>query len=458
MTHRVGHLESQIGRLGKHCSCISLMCLLACTFLMLIGCGGAGNGGANNTVIRIDAEHGKMITANTVGREMIEERLYTPPPSAADAPRDRSIDNDRKNSIGDRRNSQQFDEDGRLTSASAPPTDATYDSEYQPLPRPGTTNDVIVKDPNDSRNRPSMLARRYDNELDNQAASDQPRGASDQPINPVGEFTRGTGIPREQPTRLAGSSLPDVNAAQFDFENEPAIDGNPIVFAILLSSHTGDNNRQIASQMREVYVNELPQLRGAWLHASSKGSMILLGRYEGFEDPAALEHLQAIKQLRYKNSQPFARAHLARIDLNAGRGNFHPHDLRTLRRLFPKVNPLYSLQVAAWIDVEDDDREWERHKKAAETYAAELRAQGHEAWFYHSEVARTTSVTVGKFDRTAIDSTSGLYSVEARQLIEAFPIHLVNGEQLMVKEFEGQSNSPMKPQGSHMVEVPLSLD
>jgi hypothetical protein len=40
-------------------------------------------------------------------------------------------------------------------------------------------------------------------------------------------------------------------------------------------------------------------------------------------------------------------------------------------------------------------------------------------------------VTVGLFDKTALDPQSGLYSYEVEQLLRRFPEHLVNGEPLM---------------------------
>lgn len=266
--------------------------------------------------------------------------------------------------------------------------------------------------------------------------------------------------PSAQPVR-APMPAPSPAASR----TAPAQDAPTRIWAIVLDTVTADDvnaeagntldHRALAEQRLALYRAAAPQLRGAWIHSDERGSRILVGQFRGLNDPAAPEQLRIVKTIEVERRYPFLRSLLAPIDLSSGRTAIHRYDLRQLRRQFPKVRPLYTLDVAAWIAPDDDPRAWAESKRSAEAYAAQLRAAGYEAWFYHDETAHISSVTVGKFDRRIINSQSGLYGPEARRLMSAFPVRLVNGEELLLARTP--DGKTMKPQESHMVEVPLNL-
>ena len=51
----------------------------------------------------------------------------------------------------------------------------------------------------------------------------------------------------------------------------------------------------------------------------------------------------------------FPRAILSRIDLRSARQALHPHSLHSVRRRYPSVDPLYTLEVAIWGDFESGE-------------------------------------------------------------------------------------------------------
>jgi hypothetical protein len=233
-------------------------------------------------------------------------------------------------------------------------------------------------------------------------------------------------------------------------------------WAILLRSVATENHAQDAQQVQQIFARACPELRGMWIHSTEIGSKVLYGRFSSVDDAAATQALQWVKTLRATNgATPFHAAMLVRIE-GTGPGvagdRIHPYDLRTLRRAYPRVNPLYSMQVAAWVGPDDNESAWLECRRQAEQYAASLRAQGHEAWFYHDDTARISSVTVGKFDRRIINQTSGLYTLDVERMYEKFPVHLTNGEEMLVHADSNNPNSPLVPQQPRLVEVPKDLE
>jgi hypothetical protein len=126
---------------------------------------------------------------------------------------------------------------------------------------------------------------------------------------------------------------------------------------------------------------------------------------------------------------------LTNLDLRPLKGELHAYDLLSARKAHPKVNPLYTLDIAIWDDFDSNEMTWAEIKRKAEAYAMQLRQEGYEAYFYHDAPNERSTVTVGLFDRTAINSTSGLYSSEVTELIrKRFPQRLVNGEPMFEYE------------------------
>lgn len=224
-------------------------------------------------------------------------------------------------------------------------------------------------------------------------------------------------------------------------------------WTILLATDTQEGHQTRLRQQLGMVGSQFPFLQQARVHTTERGSMIIYGAYTGPDDPNAQSDLTQVKQFTLRNRQPFATAHLTRITIPERTGD-HPHSLAALRKQFPTVDPLYTLDVAVWIAEEADAAQWALMKQQAEAYAAQLRQTGFEAYFYHNQEARTSSVTVGKFDQNAIDPQSGFFSREVRELMDEFPVHLVNGERMLVRQGTGP-NAEMVPQSCQLVNVPM---
>lgn len=202
-----------------------------------------------------------------------------------------------------------------------------------------------------------------------------------------------------------------------------------------------------------------PQANGARVHTTAKGSMVVYGQYAGRDDPRAEADQERLKQVKYQGRTVFDRIILTRLDLRLTHGQLSPHDLLSARRLHPKVDPLYTLDVAIWIANEDskagrDRISHQEIKRRAEAHAAQLRNQGFDAYFYHDDANKRSIVTVGLFDRRAINSVSGLYSSEVTDLVKRFPARLANGEPAWEYKDKYFPRLGTKPQTPVLVLVP----
>ena len=207
-------------------------------------------------------------------------------------------------------------------------------------------------------------------------------------------------------------------------------------WTIVLATVTGENvNQHQVANNALIKIRELaPELAGARVIESKSGLIIGYGAYADVRDAQAQRDLERVKSLTVRGAQPFNAAVLTRVNSDsraATAGRLHPHDLRSARKLFPDVDPMYTLQVGVWSDFESGQLKPEQVRTNAEKQAAELRTHGFDAYFYH-DVERTISiVTVGLFDSTALKMDKQLHtpvlSEEVEMLLHKFPAHLVNG-------------------------------
>ncbi len=121
---------------------------------------------------------------------------------------------------------------------------------------------------------------------------------------------------------------------------------------------------------------------------------------------------------------------LTRVTLRTSPTRLHPFALMSARHRHPKVDPLYTLEVAIWSDFESGKLSLDEIHRQAESYAKKLRVDGYEAYFHHDDDKRLSTVTVGLFDRTALDARTGLYGHAVEGVLQRFPARLVNGETL----------------------------
>jgi len=203
------------------------------------------------------------------------------------------------------------------------------------------------------------------------------------------------------------------------------------VWVVVLGTFSGQNHARAARTMLSEVRTMDPMLADAWVHTKDSGSIVALGRFESASSTAAHNALDRIKSITIEGRPVFAKAMLSRVSLRTP-GQMHPHSLAAVRQRYPNVDPLYTLDVALWMDDESDQVSYEQLKRKAEAYVKELRARGLEAYFHHDEGKRMSTVTVGLFDHRAVDPQSGIVSADVKALMDRFRARLVNGEELRV--------------------------
>ena len=249
-----------------------------------------------------------------------------------------------------------------------------------------------------------------------------------------------------------------MDTSTWDFGDAPIEDNHAILkteqlkdqYAIVIGTFTGDASISAAENMRIQLVMQYPVLGGqVAVRPRSRGSVLTYGDYEGYNDSRAKTDITKLRSMRTQNGNTlFAQVLLMRFKSLKTRQQLHPYDLWTIRREFPTMVPIFTLEVAVWGDFDSGQFPEERRRMAAEAYATELRKKGFEAFFYHNDDAELSSVTVGLFGHTAVDAETGFYSAEVEAMLSRFQKRLVNGEEVRVYF------NPMKPELGSNVQPP----
>ena len=250
------------------------------------------------------------------------------------------------------------------------------------------------------------------------------------------------------PERSSGSANSIATGKQTDAE------GGKGRWAVMLATFSETDHVARANAFRIELVRGYPELAQATVRRWGKGSAIVIGRFEGPQDKGAQAELKRVKSIERNGRKPFSGAMLLRTSTDDASAAVKAHDLRNLRAKYPKVRPLFTLQIAAWSTFGESDADYAAMRKAAERYCAELRAKGEDAWFHHDEDSETSIVTVGNFDRRAYDARTTLFAPEVEDQMRRFPAHLLNGEPLMVPIDPSNPKGRAKPQPCRLVEVP----
>jgi hypothetical protein len=247
--------------------------------------------------------------------------------------------------------------------------------------------------------------------------------------------------------RAEAAATAERNAQQNDVDAERASWG------VLLATVTGAENRANAMSIREQVIRRYPALKDAYVRSIPHGSVVLVGRFQGVQDPAAQAQLKLVKETMDGNVRAFPRAMLTRLGANANQGPPGPNDLRIVRQTRP-TQTLYTLQVAVWSAFGTDEVKMSDIKRSAENYCRQLRSEGNEAYYFHDFDTKTSTVTVGVFGDGAYDPRSTLYAPEVDAVMRKFPKHLVNGEELLVPMDPRNPSSKTMPQAPRLVEIP----
>ena len=254
-----------------------------------------------------------------------------------------------------------------------------------------------------------------------------------------------------------------IDLSEWGYEEET--DTIPVVnpesgkttYAITVATFTGPHHNEAAREAASSFVLLRPDVgRMLVVRPRRRGSVLTFGSYSGYDDPAAREDINILRSIRLSNGRPaFGQMILTRFRSPRSMQSLHPFDLWTVRRDYPTIVPIYTLDVAIWGDFESGQLPKAERRNLAQNYAASLRSKGFESFFYHDDEKNLSSVTVGLFDYKAVDAETGFYSWEVESLLEQFPERLVNGEQFM--EFRNVANPSlgMKPQQPRLVEVPI---
>ena len=228
----------------------------------------------------------------------------------------------------------------------------------------------------------------------------------------------------------------------------------PIWTIVLQTFSTGDHQaaaRRMLSQLPSID----PLLANARAHPTAEASMVIYGSYQAPDDPAAQADLKLIKSISIGERPVFARAMLTRIDPRTAPGQFKPFELLSVRQRYPKVDPLYTLDIAIWgTNFESGELSLQQVQAEAEAYTRRLRTQGIDAYFHHDPDRGLSTVSVGLFDHRAINAESGLYHPTVDAFIRRFPARLVNGEPLRVYIIPQRPASGTEIQQPRLVLVP----
>ncbi len=270
------------------------------------------------------------------------------------------------------------------------------------------------------------------------------------------QVNSGLGIPSGRSGATANRK-PAGGANPTPFRPGVAIDRPEKEWVVVLKTFTSDTHFESSHRMLGTMQQMFPNLRDLRVHTNDMGSMVVYGdRYQSVDDEALAADLKMIKALEYRGRPMLPRAMISRIYNQRAMQGLHPGSLRALRQRFPKVNPLYTLEVAIWSDFDTGELTLEQIHRAAEAYAAQLRGQRIEAYFHHDNDRRMSVVTVGSFDRTDVDAESSLLSTKLENLMKRFPAHLVNGEELREPIYPKYPDRGTRLQEPRLVEVPRS--
>jgi len=228
-------------------------------------------------------------------------------------------------------------------------------------------------------------------------------------------------------------------------------------YAVVIATFTGDYHDQSAEATRNQLCTQFPSIGGKLkVRPRSRGSALTYGDYQGYDDPQAKNDIAMLRKIPSKQGTPmFAQVMLMKFKGSRLKRDLHPHDLWTVRREYPKIVPIFTLEVAVWGDFESGQYPKEKRRSAAQAYAEQLRRKGFDAYFYHNDDAELSSVTVGLFGQSAVDAETGFYSAEVEALLSRFPVRLVNGEEVRVYFNPSNPELGSNAQPPVLAEVPI---
>ncbi len=225
-------------------------------------------------------------------------------------------------------------------------------------------------------------------------------------------------------------------------------------WTLVLFTFTSQNHESTSKEAALRLRGLGPDFLSVRSHTTNKGSMVLFGSYMSREDPAARVDMTRLRSLARNGQRVFPQVILTHIEPEPDLESLSPYDLRVVRKLYTNAQQLFTLDVAVWSTFGNPDLNYDRLKQQAEAYCREQRARGYEAYFYHSDSAKMSGVTVGVFGPDAVNPRTGIQNSKVKAMLEAFPTRLNNGQILQIPIDRFHPNRGTRPQTPVLVEVP----
>ena len=206
-------------------------------------------------------------------------------------------------------------------------------------------------------------------------------------------------------------------------------------WAILIRTFDGRKHAKQAKQ----FVKKLQQatnMSDLWTKKHDGKTYVYRGRYFDPNGATAHDEVRQTRMTRFEDERPFRDVRLSRVvQKRTETGDGDTVEVTAEMDLSRHRNrDLYSLKVGAY-----DEAYGKERKRAAEQFAAVLRADGDMAFFYHGP--HMSMVTVGLFTRQEAfvpvevgDHTVDGYSPVVHALQEKHRYDLLNGRTIIMKE------------------------
>lgn len=235
-------------------------------------------------------------------------------------------------------------------------------------------------------------------------------------------FADGSGAPMTRTLSIDGSEEllpppPRPSARPAETTPSEVLTNAGAGWSIVLERFSGAQH-QARAQERAASIGRALGRSDIRVRQVSSGSAVVMGSYAAPDDDRAQRDLQYVKSLSVQGERPYSMAMLVPPPVNEV-GSNPRHSLVTVgRTLDPSFT--HTLHIAVFGGEEADRR------SRAEQFAARLRRDGHEAYYYHGR--RVSSVTVGTFTRRDFDLETGRVSAKLEAVRQQFPHTLLNGE------------------------------
>lgn len=225
-------------------------------------------------------------------------------------------------------------------------------------------------------------------------------------------------------------------------------------YALVLKTFQGDRDGAASEVWRSQLATLVPPIAPQLgITTNRRGSMVLYGQYSGWEDPQIAEDLKLLEGFRVNNKKIFGTIIKTVVYPPRDLKSLHPHELLSIRAKYPNERILYTLEIGVWGEFDSNTLTPEDCRANAEIEVARLRAINVPAFFHHDPISNLSTITIGVFPETAIDSASGLLSTEAERWQKRFPLRMTNGEPLSLP-VSGRPDLGMVPQPTRLVLIP----